>query len=995
MQIKLIFRLHFDRMKKIFLIVALSIGTFSFNQASATHAAGGELTYKLVPNTTNQYEFIFKFFRDCDGAAPAPSQVIMCYNNSCGTPAGTQSIVLTTTDAPLPYSLSTGCDSFLTTCDQGAPPNAPKGYIVWTYTAVVTLPTQCNFWRFWCVVNARNNAISTLVTPGSQALYVEAIFDNSISQMDDSPTFTVDPIPYACINDNWTFDHGVIDVNGDSLFFECIAPRDANSTCTNPAVNVVPYTAAVPAYNFLNNPFQTNNTFNIDPQTGFLSAFPTQVQYGVYVVKVSAYRNGQLISTVMRDLQLAVVSNCPPPIPPTSVDSTTVVGSYVDSLQVRTCFGDSVSFCSWIADSNASAILTAQLLSNSATGSSTSFQFQASDSILFCFSWLPTIADTGISIINVQYIDSTCAPPGILKKGSRQFTVIVDPPTRAFGDTTICLGETAQLSTVVSGPGGTPNVWDVLPGGAPISSLSCTICDSPTATPNLPTFYTVTGCTTDTVFVDVVTGPTPTITPDTTICVNSSIQLQVVANPPTLQYTYNWSPGALLDDSTITNPTWTNPTTTTTFTVGITPVGFQACISIDSVTVNILDGFSIDPYDTIICDGQSTNITGAGSSQYTYSWSPGADLSSTNTIPTTITPAVPGGSYTITASFPGCPDSVITIPVIVDPIPVVFAGVDREMCLNDTVQLSSSAMPSNPNYTIDWSPAADLNGPSVPDPVFSGTNSTLLTVTYTTENGCEGEDDVNVIVNSVDFLLIDGDRSLCPGDTTSLSVLGGNNYYWYPDYYISDVGNVSNVTVYPDVSTRYYVVGVDQNDCIDTAQAFVQIEQGSIVDAGEEVTIYPGESVNLIAEGNCSFFNWFPPSGLSSTAVMNPVASPTVTTKYVVTAQTENGCPTSDSVIVKVSTESLLDLPNAFSPGSGTSVNDLLQLKKRGIVTLNSWKMFNRWGELVFSTEDIDAGWDGRYNGKPQPLGVYVYFLEATTSAGKKFYKQGNVTLIR
>jgi len=62
---------------------------------------------------------------------------------------------------------------------------------------------------------------------------------------------------------------------------------------------------------------------------------------------------------------------------------------------------------------------------------------------------------------------------------------------------------------------------------------------------------------------------------------------------------------------------------------------------------------------------------------------------------------------------------------------------------------------------------------------------------------------------------------------------------------------------------------------------------------------------------------------------------------------------------------------------------------------LNYFRIYNRWGELVFETKQIEKGWDGRYKGKPQLLGVYVYTIDAVTSTGKRFYKQGNITLIR
>lgn len=88
-------------------------------------------------------------------------------------------------------------------------------------------------------------------------------------------------------------------------------------------------------------------------------------------------------------------------------------------------------------------------------------------------------------------------------------------------------------------------------------------------------------------------------------------------------------------------------------------------------------------------------------------------------------------------------------------------------------------------------------------------------------------------------------------------------------------------------------------------------------------------------------------------------------------------------------------MPNAFSPGSGTGINDELHIIVKGMATLNYFRIWNRWGQLIFESTDINQGWDGRFKGVPQPLGTYVYLIDATSSTGKKFYKQGNITLLR
>jgi gliding motility-associated-like protein len=100
-----------------------------------------------------------------------------------------------------------------------------------------------------------------------------------------------------------------------------------------------------------------------------------------------------------------------------------------------------------------------------------------------------------------------------------------------------------------------------------------------------------------------------------------------------------------------------------------------------------------------------------------------------------------------------------------------------------------------------------------------------------------------------------------------------------------------------------------------------------------------------------------------------------------------------DSITLIVDQSTLLAVPNAFTPGNG--VNNEFKILKRGIATLNYFRIFNRWGELIFETNNIDQGWNGDYKGAPQPFGVYVWMVEAVASDGTIFTKQGNVTLLR
>jgi gliding motility-associated-like protein len=143
---------------------------------------------------------------------------------------------------------------------------------------------------------------------------------------------------------------------------------------------------------------------------------------------------------------------------------------------------------------------------------------------------------------------------------------------------------------------------------------------------------------------------------------------------------------------------------------------------------------------------------------------------------------------------------------------------------------------------------------------------------------------------------------------------------------------------------------------------------------------------------NCTSLLWFPPEGLSDRYVSDPIATPEVSTRYWVRGVTENGCYAGDSITIYVSEESLVQIPNAFAPGGS---NKVFKVILEGTANVNHFRIFNRWGNLLFETKDINEGWDGTYNGTPQPFGVYIYELEAVSGTGKIIRKHGNLTLLR
>lgn len=279
-------------------------------------------------------------------------------------------------------------------------------------------------------------------------------------------------------------------------------------------------------------------------------------------------------------------------------------------------------------------------------------------------------------------------------------------------------------------------------------------------------------------------------------------------------------------------------------------------------------------------------------------------------------------------------------------------------------------------------------------PVFFGDGTVpILSVNVTTPIGCKGSDSMAVTVYAGDFLTVaPQDTGVCPPALMQLDADGANTYAWSPSYGLSAT-DIANPVASPVSSTVYTLIGTknyNQHVCYDTQLVTLRVYPNASITLPDSVQIWPGESYQIDPSTNCLYFSWFPPSGLSATNISNPLAQPEVRTRYFVTATTEQGCVVRDSIDVLVNTESVLDVPNAFSPTSGD-----FKIVKRGIAHLKYFRIFNRWGNKVFETTDIDRGWNGRFNDKEQPVGVYIYSIEATTSTGKPFRKDGTITLIR
>ena len=459
----------------------------SVNSVKATHVVGGDITYECVG--TDSFLVQLQLYRDCSGVN-APSQVPVRFISSCG--CFTQNLPLIGST-----EISQLCPQELpnSTCNGGFLP----GVELYIYEGLAIL-TPCADWNMSYDYCCRNSVINL---PGQGAVWIEATMNSVADACNTSPRFTDFAVPYFCINQPITYDFGVMEQDGDSLVFSLIAVRSGSvNTCVITTLN---QTYTLPGLIF-------------DPITGQMTFMPTVVGNWVVVLLVEEYDpiTNQLLGSVMRETQF-IVMNCSNIIPNDTTgiqnlvsNTATLTGPY--SLEI--CAGDSFAFdfCSY--DLNVGD--TVWLTSNVTTAlPGATFAPVPGNPACAAISWVAPI-QAGFYMFTIVAKDDACPVTGL---NSFVITIEVFTSTYAGQDQIICQGDTAQLNVV----GIAPYQWNVIAGD---TSLSCTTCASPIATPDSTTTYVVTSqvvgacANLDTVTVFVIQPLNPIIFPIGPFCDN-------------------------------------------------------------------------------------------------------------------------------------------------------------------------------------------------------------------------------------------------------------------------------------------------------------------------------------------------------------------------------------------------------------------------------------------------------------------------------------------
>jgi gliding motility-associated-like protein len=345
----------------------------------------------------------------------------------------------------------------------------------------------------------------------------------------------------------------------------------------------------------------------------------------------------------------------------------------------------------------------------------------------------------------------------------------------------------------------------------------------------------------------------------------------------------------------------------------------------------------------------------------------------------------------------GCKDTD-TFPIKVYSYPVIQASEDPVICKGDQVTLSASGAS---NYS--WTPAASLTFPNSASPQAKPLVSTWYKVTGYDTIACPSYDSVYVRVVDRFNGNAGPDTAICYGASVQLFAKtdvinsGDFQFTWNPPDFLSAV-NISNPVARPERDISY-VVTIKNGNCGELSfPVFIRVGEVPDVVAGDDQTIFKGQEATLSATANeIVTYNWYPDYRLSCTDCRFPKATPEKDTTYYVQVVNEWGCTDTDSVrlrVIEACTGDNVYVPNTFTPNND-GLNDIFYVRGTELSNIRIFRIYNRWGELIFETPDISKGWDGTHNGRPVNSGVYVYYLEALCLNGQSILVKGNVTVLR
>lgn len=394
--------------------------------------------------------------------------------------------------------------------------------------------------------------------------------------------------------------------------------------------------------------------------------------------------------------------------------------------------------------------------------------------------------------------------------------------------------------------------------------------------------------------------------------------------------------------------------------------------------------------DTLICniDTLAIPVLNTGS----FSWQPNRNIVHANTSTPLVFPK-DTTRYIVTVNDNGCVNSD-TVTVNVLSFIQVQLGNDTMICQTDTFRLR----PASAALSYRW---GSSSGEVVNSIKFPRVRPLVDTRYYVTANlgKCQDRDTLLIRVAPYPVAMAGPDTTICPGTRVQLrSIVTGSSFNWTPSHSLIDP-SVASPVAGPTRSTTYVLHVTDTMGCPKPATdtVLVQVSPPIAAQAGRDTAVLVNQPLQLQASGG-SQYSWYPEYGLSNPSIHNPIATLDASIdsiRYRVRISDAAGCYAFDDMLVRVyKTGPDIFVPTAFTP-NGDGKNDVLRPFAPGITQLSYFRVYNRWGQLIFTTTELGKGWDGVFNGVAQAANTYIFEAEGTDYTGKTVYRKGTSVLIR
>ena len=322
------------------------------------------------------------------------------------------------------------------------------------------------------------------------------------------------------------------------------------------------------------------------------------------------------------------------------------------------------------------------------------------------------------------------------------------------------------------------------------------------------------------------------------------------------------------------------------------------------------------------------------------------------------------------------------------------AGRDTISCNHSPVIIGANA---KPGLVYSWTPATGLSNPEIANPIAAPDVTTSYVVaTRHDGGGCLTTDTVVVKASIIDdSIRLIGKAVYCigSGDSTIMTIHPTDHMQWFKD------GIAINGADQPEYrvtkSGSYYAILSNNEGCSITTDTI-----DVIIDKARPGITYPVQyavidlQVALQARNFGSTALWSPANFLNNAASYTPLFRSSSDQLYTIEIKTTTGCVTVDTQMVKIVAHADVYVPSAFTPNED-ELNDILRPTLMGIKELHYFRIYNRWGQLMYETKTNYDGWDGKYKGEAQPTQVVVWIVEGVGVDGRVYTKKGTSTLIR